>query len=344
MQSWNFYYHHLERVSRSFSFCIAQLESPHREWIALSYLLFRVADTIEDYKWPSLNAQCQKFAEFKQGLSDSQSQIDFSNWFTEFPCELNKGELQLLKDLPPLLADFFSLEEDKRTQIYRNISQMMAGMQHFLSHHSQDGELVLQDNFELNQYCFFVAGLVGELLTFFFIDLLDELQPNQTILRQSFHFGLFLQKINILKDQLSDEALGRHFVPNREILRASIYDHAVNALAYIKLLPINSGRNCRLFCAWSLFIGLASLKWIDKSYTLKKRYKISYAETMAIIFKLKRIIDNNHALTKLFEQYISPIQSSPLLNNTSLPKWLSDIYPDPILAKYASELGLSAAH
>ena len=48
MQTISFYQTHLDRVSRSFAFCIKKLESPLRQWVSLAYLLCRVLDTVED--------------------------------------------------------------------------------------------------------------------------------------------------------------------------------------------------------------------------------------------------------------------------------------------------------
>ena len=46
-----YYQPHLDRVSRSFAFCIARLEGEMREWVSLSYLLCRLLDTVEDAPW-----------------------------------------------------------------------------------------------------------------------------------------------------------------------------------------------------------------------------------------------------------------------------------------------------
>ena len=53
MQTIGFYQTHLDRVSRSFAFCIKKLESPLRQWVSLAYLLCRVLDTVEDSIWES---------------------------------------------------------------------------------------------------------------------------------------------------------------------------------------------------------------------------------------------------------------------------------------------------
>jgi len=344
MNTWKFYSSHLERVSRSFSFCIAQLRCPQRDWIALSYLLFRIADTIEDSKWEDQAQQFSQFKIFKQALLSKNNISSINTWLNLFPKEISHGEQLLLNDTERLLQELFKLPERITEQIQKNVCQMMSGMKHFLRHHSSEGELVLSNLSQLNQYCFFVAGLVGELLTVFFVDALKEVEISNNLLFQSFHFGLFLQKINILKDQMDDEGIGRKFVSSRKELRLSITNHAIQALAYIQHLPIKAARSFRLFCAWSLFIGLASLKWIDKSYQEKATYKIPKSETLALTFKIKCIIDSNASLDKLFLKYVPaaamPQSTISHTNALPLPEWFRTIYPSQFLNTHANELGL----
>ena len=79
----------------------------------------------------------------------------------------------------------------------------------------------------------------------------------------AYHFGLFLQKVNILKDQQEDEAAGRFLVPDRRALLASLRDNARGALQYILALP-RGERGYRIFCAWSLMIGAVTGRQFER--------------------------------------------------------------------------------
>jgi hypothetical protein len=71
-------------------------------------------------------------------------------------------------------------------------------------------------------------------------------------------FGLFLQKVNILKDQPTDEVEGRFLVPTRPgVLRSTLQD-AESAWRYIQCIP-SAWPGYQLFCAWSYFLGLETL-------------------------------------------------------------------------------------
>jgi farnesyl-diphosphate farnesyltransferase len=66
----------------------------------------------------------------------------------------------------------------------------------------------------LRQYCYNVAGIVGELLTTLFVQDAPGLEAVQDELAaEGWRFGEGLQLVNILKDQLDDEAEGRSFLP-----------------------------------------------------------------------------------------------------------------------------------
>ena len=159
--------------------------------------------------------------------------------------------------------------------------------------------------------------------------MLAGLKWSTILLNQSFHFGFFLQKINLLKDSEADKSLGRCYFSSRESLRASLVINARYAMDYLKRIPIIEGRPYRLFCAWSLFIGLASLKWLDKNWQLQQNFKIKPRETYYIINQVRQLIDDNHALEKLFNSYLPEHNKIiPIESEQSMPSWFHAIYPD----------------
>lgn len=342
MQSLSFYHDHLENVSRSFSFCIMQLLSPAREWVALSYLLGRIADTIEDSVWLDKTLQCSVFQQIKSFLKEPPTEEQFFIWLTSFPEHIPSSEKKLLADLPLLLIDIQSLPSDVQKQLIKTFSNMIDGMLYFVNHPMKNDTHVESSLITTNQYCFFVAGIIGELLTYIFTHLIPAFEWTDTLLIQSFHFGLFLQKINILKDQRSDEAAGRFYISSRDCLRTSLHVNAQESWHYIKSIPIVPGRTYRLFCAWSLFIGLASLKWIDKSWQMNDLYKITRRETSYIMNQITQMIDDNHALEILFNRYMpkSNTEKFHQHHNQCRATWFNNIYSYNFSEKDATALGI----
>jgi phytoene/squalene synthetase len=270
----DFYQSHLDRVSRSFAFCIARLGSPLREQVGLSYLICRVLDTVEDANWAKKSQQAEQFQRFERLLVSPFSDAEFMQWRNDFPAGLPEGECLLLDDAAQILRDFQALPEQARNAIEEPVLSMSRGMHHFSLAKNQN-ELRLNNLREVNQYCFFVAGVVGEILTRLVAITVGKEKVDPAELVDAFHFGLFLQKINILKDQRSDEEQGR---------------------AIPKTLL-----GFRLFCSWSLFLGLASLPWIQQNWEENDLSKIPREQTQTLLKEIEAIVGDDLRLKQMFE-------------------------------------------
>src|SRR5262249_10159600 len=154
------------------------------------------------------------------------------NLLDYFSGELPEGERLLLADSERLLADFHRFPPQVHQIIRELVLSMSKGMQHFCRQKT-DGQLRLSSLGEVNQYCFFVAGVCGELLA----KLISKVEPRFRLSRlnllRAHHFGLFLQKVNLLKDQVTDERLGRHLVPSRQLVEESSHENAQQALDFL---------------------------------------------------------------------------------------------------------------
>ena len=332
MMNTKLYNEHLARVSRSFAFCIEQLDPAERHRIGLAYILCRLLDTVEDSVWPSTSDQTQAFEAFNDFLATPNDSVTIEQWTDTFPRSIPEGEILLLEDAPIFFEDLHKLPEQLKLNFQRTIKDMSRGMEYFCTHKKQEADLSLHSMEEVNQYCFFVAGIVGELLT----DIVRFAEPNYEVPPQqylnAFHFGLYLQKINILKDQLGDQAEGRNFIHSRDEVRRSLNTNVRHAFAYLKALP-TSQKKFRIFCSWSLFLGLASLPHIDRSWETKEKHKISRLETVQLLMKLRLLANNNEALEEMFEHYLRKCSLADPLNATlSIPGkegvtlWFQKIY------------------
>ena len=82
-------------------------------------------------------------------------------------------------------------------------------------------------------------------------------KPSPEWIKNAFHFGLFLQKVNLLKDQRTDEREGRFLIPDRKLVLASLTENAKGAIAYLISLPESRKRAVAPlrvvpFSGWSL--------------------------------------------------------------------------------------------
>jgi phytoene/squalene synthetase len=324
MQTPDFYSQHLKEVSRSFAFCIAQLDGEFKHQVGLSYLILRVLDTIEDAPWESSADQQISFLQFNKFIDEIEAcdQELWQKWVEQFPSEIPSGEKSLLLDSYFLFQDLMDTSRPARELIQNSVLNMSRGMMHFQSRKGTGHALQLKSLSELNGYCFFVAGVVGELLT----DLLklrsQNFQSNGGVYSSAVQFGLFLQKINILKDQAQDESEGRRLIHSRTEVFASLRQDVSGAFDYLKSIPKNE-KGFRLFCAWSLFIGLESVGWIQKSWAMRIFNKIPREFTQGLMKEIESIISDDEALQKRFIKLKNalPLEKTPNLK----PKenWIS---------------------
>ncbi len=334
MQPISFYQRHLDQVSRSFAFCIACLEEDLRLWISISYLLCRLLDTIEDAAWPSEEKKNLSFEAFQKFINEKPSEDEVYYWASQFSKDIPQTERELLNEASSIFLDFHSLGPQIKIKIRRGVLNMARGMIYF----SKVERRRLKNLAEVNQYCFFVAGVVGEILTDLQSEKMSFIKVNN-LYYLSHHFGLFLQKINLLKDQKTDEGEGRFLVPSRVQVLQSLAVNAKYAFDYIQSIPLQA-TSYRLFCSWSFFLGIYSLDWIQQSWTLKVIEKIPRVFTQQLLMRIQGIIDDNVALEKLFKAKFKQISSQDHLKISSDLTWFHSVYEGKLELDHLDGLGM----
>ena len=207
----------LERTSRTFALAIPCLDEPLRTDVTVAYLLFRIADTIEDAKYL---AQQEKLAALERllgflGELDRPSEHVWDFTFTRPPSD-NPDYLALLSESHEVLAAVQERGGEIRAVIAAAAAESMAGMQRFVA--SSPSGMVRVDTIEqLREYCYCVAGLVGEMLTAIYVERVPKLAPIRNELWPLARwFGEGLQLVNVLKDADDDRRDGRVFVSNEQ--------------------------------------------------------------------------------------------------------------------------------
>jgi phytoene/squalene synthetase len=331
MRSQEFYQRHLEAVSRSFALCIPQLEAPFGPQVALSYLLLRVLDTVEDTAFPDKLLQQRQFNRFRQFLVKRPGIAQIDTFRSAFPASITEGERNLLADTEAFVDDFHQLPAAARSIVFSGIDRMAQGMS---AYERRSEPIRLLDLEDVSRYCCIVAGLVGELLTRLWA-LGGETAP---LMLHAYRFGLFLQKVNILKDQAEDEAAGRFLVPDRRELLSSLQADAEGALSYLTALPTGA-RGYRIFCAWSLMLGAASLAQLDGPRESHR------AQTMGLLGRTAEIAQDDEALRRQFAELmprLPEVRVRPVLAKPETEEWFVRMLAAPLTEE--DLIGLGALH
>ncbi|EJC99699.1 farnesyl-diphosphate farnesyltransferase [Fomitiporia mediterranea MF3/22] len=265
----------LDMTSRSFSSVIKELDGELARVICLFYLVLRGLDTIED--------DMTIADEVKQPLLRSFAQKCATPGWTFTGNGPRERDRQLLVEFNVVIDELLRLDPSYLTVILDICDKMAQGMADYAHLAYKTGTLGLGSMEDLDLYCHYVAGLVGEGLSRLFSASGKEVSWLGDQLALSNAMGLLLQKTNVLRDFREDVDAGRLFWPRaiwsesfgfadpREMykpeneqralwcLSAMTLDalrHAVDSLEYIALLKTQSVFN---FCAIPQTMAMATL-------------------------------------------------------------------------------------
>lgn len=192
-------------VSRTFALSVSQLENPIANELCVGYLLCRVADTIEDAKHIPPTEKTRLLEQYR-GVLTAGGEVtvrefvaDTSRWLPDD----RDGEWRLVAHTPRLVATFESLPASTKTEIRPHIHEMIQGMALFIDRYGDQGGLRIQTVAELEDYCWYVAGTVGRLITGLVTrDTSTEVESQ--LMETAGSFGLLLQLVNVTKDVATD--------------------------------------------------------------------------------------------------------------------------------------------
>ena len=273
----------LGSVSRTFALTIPLLPSSIEKVVGNTYLLCRIVDTIEDAG--DLNAQTKQLlsALFLDAvLEKSQVEAFVIPCLEALKNYGNQDELDLISHTPTVLRILHTCASQDQEAVSRCISIMSKGMSFF---HARQNQAGLQDLAEFEQYCYVVAGVVGELLTTIFSNhspAFKEAMAGHEDL--AIAFGQALQMTNILKDSPEDKARGVSWKPvdsNQADLLKLAYQKLQDSLNYILLIPKQES-GIRRFCFLAFGLAVMTLEKIANrtEFNNKDEVKLSRKAVM----------------------------------------------------------------
>ncbi|MEN1680033.1 MAG: squalene/phytoene synthase family protein [Planctomycetota bacterium] len=205
----------LQTTSRTFALAIPLLPEPERTDVTLGYLVFRIADTLEDADNLPRDARRDALADFAETLADlSPERLEqfTDRWASRRPCD-NDDYQRLMENTPAVLGELAARPAPVRETVVDFATRSIRGMAETLERATADAELRCESIDQLRGYCYHVAGIVGELLTQLFELRLGDSSSVKTLRQQARWFGEGLQLVNILKDADADAAEGRSYLP-----------------------------------------------------------------------------------------------------------------------------------
>jgi len=315
----------LPLVSRTFALTIPQLPAGLREVVANAYLLCRIADTIEDEV--SLDAEQKNIfhQRFVAAIAGDEDAFAFARELTPLLSDATiPAEHRLIAETARVLRLTHSLHPAQREALYRCVRIMCRGMGDYQRSIGLNGLKALRD---LDHYCYFVAGVVGEMLTELFCHYLGGGAKRRAALMQlATSFGLGLQMTNILKDVWEDRARGVCWWPQDIFAEQGIdlaqlensqangnfsrglynligvaHGHLLNALHYTQLIPREEA-GIRRFCLWAIGLAVLTLQNIHHhpDYRSGQDVKVSRRMVGRVIAAVRIGVRSNMLLSAMF--------------------------------------------
>jgi farnesyl-diphosphate farnesyltransferase len=207
----------LVRTSRTFALAIPLLPEPTRREVTLAYLLFRIADTFEDasvaWQREQQIAALGSFCDLLRQPSEELARSLTPGWLEPEPSD-HDGYIELVAETPRVMRSFLTLSEPAREAIAHHTIRTSELMAQFVERSNENGDLRRSSQQDLRDYCYAVAGIVGEMLCDLFVLSSETLIPVRSYLAErAAAFGEGLQLVNILKDSASDATEGRFYLP-----------------------------------------------------------------------------------------------------------------------------------
>jgi len=318
--------HILQGVSRTFALTIPQLPEPLHKAVSNAYLLCRIADTIEDDN-ALTPEQTRNYSHlFSKVVTGDISAETFSD--SLYPLLSNQtieAEHDLIKHTPTVIRITHSFNKNQRHALESCVRIMAKGMADYQDSETLEGLKSLKD---MDEYCYYVAGIVGEMLTELFCDYSEEINIHrEEMMRLAVSFGQGLQMTNILKDIWDDRKRGTCWLP-RDIfinegfnltdlqdgcqnerfhrglgkLIAIACDHLRDALTYTLMIPPQE-TGIRRFCLWALGMAVLTLNKINKHRDFKNgnQVKISRRAVKVNIMFTNLFVRQDRILRLLFD-------------------------------------------
>ena len=301
---------HLQGVSRTYAIVVPMLPAPLDEAVGIAYLLMRIVDTLEDAQQLTPEARAVQFGRLEAALAGD---VAAGQTLAEPIGDLT-SEQDLMREAPEVFRRVLALEPAYRDAICTCARAMSRGVGE-LSRRSvarQAPYPAIHDESELREYCYYVAGTVGEMLC----DMMAHFLPQPSLRERrevAVELGIGLQLVNILKDARKDSRQGRRYLPQagddqaaQDALYRSVVQTARQSLRrgidFVLALPA-SARELRSFCGLPIAWGGLTLTRAEQDAS---HGKIDRAAIQASIDSFKQLAGDDQALRGWLTALLAP--------------------------------------
>lgn len=281
----------LPQVSRTFAPTIKMLPKLLFVPVAVAYLLCRIADTVEDE--PSISKEEKEYLlDLYIKIFQGKEKEAHSTFIEKTKViKQHSPDVYLLHNFDRVYNVLNLFESEVKRLIGIWVIEMALGMKKYAQSMKKSKFRFLKSMKELDEYMYYVAGTVGQLLTSLFAHFSKKITPPIKRKLESFaeSFGKGLQMVNIIRDMTTDLRRGQSYIPDEilakyNLTRQSIFEannreqakrmfnelietavsHMDKAMSYIVTIPREEAR-IRLFCLLPVFWAMRTLQKIQQN-------------------------------------------------------------------------------
>ncbi len=329
----------LLKVSRTFALNINVLRGELHNAVLLAYLYLRIADTVEDDPILPAHEKDRLLKLFADIFKDTTKLLEnLEKFMIALPPHWENSESydqQLSRNSRNVIPLLLDLPEKFQKPICKVVVEMCAGMAKFALREEdarRKGWLTLDTVADLDEYCYYVAGIVGRFLSeAFYADRPSMGEDGfERLKKLDISFGLALQVTNIVKDVREDAERNVCFVPEEickkhgfnsspemflenadakaraavmEDLVKKTWMHIMDGMEYILQVPRRFAR-IRLFCLWPLLMSAENMRAIgdgSKIFEVEGKVKITRDDVKRIVKSSTLHFYSNSWIRKTFE-------------------------------------------
>ena len=292
----------LRSASRTFAIGIEQLPGILCDAVTVAYLLLRVSDYLEDNEDMTAESKVRllnTWVEILEGKAKSEDLTrEIQNANTSNP------DAVVAQHAADILTRLATLPQEVQEIITQHVIHSTLGMARWVERGPQ-----VNDETDLDDYMFEVAGRVGYLLTHLFAWYSFTIRNRKdTLLPLAREFGLALQTVNVIRGLRRDYERGWVFVPQKFLAQVNLTAHELfqpenraqaiqvldmladkaerhlrAALTCVKTLPPWQHR-IRLACIFPLMFAIRTLAISRRNdQVFENEAKISRAEVRQIV-------------------------------------------------------------
>lgn len=318
----------LPAVSRTFALGIKVLPGHLGQAVLDAYLLCRIADTIEDAPAIDPLVKAGWLDDLLAAFDNADALARLLHAAKDIPGE--PAHLTLTQNADLVFQHFAELPAPTRAIVREWVTEMAVGMRKFVLLYPNGIRIQTLD--EYREYCYYVAGTVGYMLTDLWREHSSSIDAGryERLRERCRAFAEALQTVNILKDVAVDvekensiyipeallkaagssqqSILAPELVTNNRAALSQLIELAWHDLEearnYLLLIPRRE-ISIRMFCILPLLLAYATLRDLVESNAMLQSggsVKITRREVKALLFAGAAAVASNWAVRKLVER------------------------------------------